>query len=323
MWNRLILVAGLRRGGTTWVGKVLEQARDAAYLFEPDAPAAHPTSPYTERVQALRDLERWSLGPKDFDQFRDLAEGLRLHTEWLCERSFGGPVDTLVIKIPQTERLPFLIQTFEPDVLIYIRRHPYGVLNSYDEHGLYRAWLSREWAHFLREYEEALPELQVEPRAALHFVEKVLLLTHARILLAERILSERGGLELRYEDLCLAPQERFRRLYEHLGWRWDGAVWERVRALVDPAPKEIQERGLFATRKRSADRAYGWRRELAPHLIGRANRFIRRHRLDYPIPGRGMPRRTREEWLHSLNMYRWRRAAYVREWGWREAAKWF
>ena len=323
MWKRLILVAGLRRGGTTWVGKVLEQAQEAAYLFEPDAPAAHPETPYTGTVTALRELPRWWLGAEDVERYPELAEGLRLHTEQLCVRAFGGPVDTLVIKIPQTERLPFLARIFEPDALIYIRRHPFGVLNSYDEHGLYRAWLGREWSLFLGEHEQALPELEIAPRAARHYVEKVLLLAHARLVLSERILPVLDGLSLQYEDLCLAPEQQFRALFGHLGWHWGEEVWSRLRPLVDPAPEEIETRGLFSTRKPSADRAFGWRRELAPHLLRRASRFAGHHTLPYALLGRGIPRRSLREHFHSLQMYRWRRAAYVREWGWREAVKWF
>jgi hypothetical protein len=34
--NNPILIAGLPRSGTTWVGEVISQAKDVRYVFEPD-----------------------------------------------------------------------------------------------------------------------------------------------------------------------------------------------------------------------------------------------------------------------------------------------
>jgi len=323
MWDRLILIAGLRRGGTTWVGEALGKAREAQYIFEPDAPAAHPETPLSSSAKAFRELDLWRIPPESFENYGEIAQGLRSYTSWLCEHYFGGPVSTLLIKIPQTEKLEFLIWTYKPDAVLYLRRHPFGVLNSYDENGLYRAWLGREWRHFQNDVETQMPELLPLAQAANHYSEKVVLLAHARLLLADRFLKSANRRLIDYESLCMNAIEEYQAIFEWLGWEWGEGVREDLQPLIDPDASEIETRGLFSTRKRSKDRAYGWRRELAPHIYKKAERYLHRFELSYPLPGDGLANRTWEAVFWSLKMYRWRRAAYIREWGWVEAARWF
>jgi hypothetical protein len=301
---------------------MLGLVRGVKYIFEPDAPAKYPGSPYLPSIEELRELPVWWISPEDQARFSYLGKALYEHTLWIAHTMVQTSEATLLVKIPQTERLPLLLDAYQPERVLYLRRHPLGVLNSYDEKGLHKAWLQNEWQLFIEQAPELFPELGSMVRDATNYCEQIVLMVHARNILADRILPENKTIFLEYERLCLQPYEEFRKLVERLGWDFEASLWTKMKTMVEPEEPAGSRGGLFETRKRSELRAYAWRRELAPHLLGRASRFIQVHGLPYATPGNGLPVRTISEVIWSLKMYRWRRAAYLREWGWSETRKW-
>jgi len=321
MWRRLILISGHRRGGTTWINAVLGRAAEASYMrYEAFMVRRHPRSPVAESVQAWRRYPHWHVDWATYGPLReDHAQALRDHLDFLVEHYFGGPVDTLLVKDPFPGRLPFLLPALQPDAVVYVRRHPLGIVNSYDKSNLYSRWdLKRDWTWFLQDLPGLMPKWLPVAREVRHPAERVALMAQASHLLQERFLQEATRQVASYEEACLQPRKVFGGIFEWLGWRWDEEVWAGVAPIVEPPEEEVVDT-FFSLKKVSEDRATGWRRELGPHLIWRVARLFRRVGVEVPMPGRGLPPLTFRERLSSLRIYLLRRAAYRRGWGWRSA----
>ncbi len=318
-WRRLILISGHRRGGTTWLNAVLGRAAEAGYMrYEAFMVRRHPESPVAERVQEWRRYPHWHVDWQGYGPLRgDHAEALREHLNFLVQHYFGGPVETLLVKDPFPGRLPFLIGALEPDAVIYVRRHPLGIVNSYDKGNLYSQWaVERDWVWFLQDLPGLLPAWIPVAQRARHPVERVALMAQASHRLYPQFLDGIACQEVSYEAACVRPKETFGALFEWLGWRWDETVWDQVRSIVEPPEEQVVDT-FFSLTKVSEDRASGWRRELAPHLIRRVGRALRQVDAGVPMPGHGLPSLTLGEVKSSLRMYLLRRAAYRRGWGWR------
>ena len=319
LWRRLILVSGCPRSGTSWLTAVMGEAEETAYMrYEPLMVRRHPPSPFGEKVLDWRRSNRWYRGWLNGGPSRvEVAAAIRDHLEWLCQHYFGGPVDTLTIKDPHTNYLEFLIHTLKPDQVVTIRRHPLGVVNSYDKDNLYRLWdVNGEWRQFIKDLAVVMPELADEAGIVSWPAEKVAFMTHVSYSLLERILSNTPHRTIDYESLCLEPKKQFSELYLWLGWRWDDSVWETIMPLV--APMSVEDNYSFRNlKKRSAERAYAWRRELAPHIWRKVQQLFERLGFEYPFPGSSLPDLTAHEISAARRLYLRRRIAYLRQWGMR------
>ena len=317
LWRRLILVSGCPRSGTSWLTAVMGEAEETAYMrYEPLMVRRHPPSPFGEKVLDWRRSDRWYRGwPNNGPTNADDADVIRGHLEWLCQHYFGGPVDTLTIKDPRANYLEFLIHALKPDLVVTIRRHPLGVVNSYDKDNLYHLWdVNGEWQQFIKDLAGVLPDLVDGAGVVRWPAEKVAFMAHVSYQLLERILSKTSHKTMDYELLCLEPEKQFGELYRWLGWRWDESVWDKIMPLIDP--ESIEDNYSFRNlKKRSAERAYAWRRELTPHIWRRVQHLFERLGFEYPFPGSSLPALTEREISTARRVYFQRRVAYLRQWG--------
>ena len=317
MWRNLILISGHRRSGSTWLAAALGIADEAHLIpYEPLWLTHQPESPLADAVKHWRQSRAWYI-PYDEHSVNDRedAKVLVSHLEWLCHHYFSGPVDTLVIKEPHPNWLEFLISVFRPNKVVYLRRHPLGIVNSYDEHGLYhKVEVESEWSSFRRQLPMLLQRLVPLSVYAHHPVEKVAFMMYACDLIQEEILAEVPHRVVTFESLCVEPKSEFADLYRWLGWNWDQRAWEKLIPLVMPEEASV-ERGFVDVRKRSIERAYAWRKELAPHLIMRLRLFFAKIDMDIPFPGNGFPSLVKEERREGMRKYLSRRRAYLQQFG--------
>ncbi len=322
-WRRLILVVGHRRSGTTWLAAVLGRARGVHLIpKEPLWLTQHPPSPFVEDIHRWQGRFGWHIGWDEAEE-RDAQDAahLREHLAWLCRHYHGGDVDTLVVKEPHPNWLPFLMQAFQPDRVIYVQRHAAGIVNSYDEHGLFVKWgVEEEWGRFRDELPHLLPGLAREADRARHPAERVAFMARAADELALRHLQDVPHRVVGYERACLEPRGTFADLYEWLGWEWDEAAWEAILPLVAP-PGGVDGAGFVDVQKASERRAYGWRSELAAHLIRRLRRLSRELGWEWPFPGDGLPALSAAEMRAAYRRYISRRRAYLRQFGLRATLK--
>jgi hypothetical protein len=235
-----VLVAGLPRSGTTWVGEVLGRTAGARYLHEPDNHllrpdawwAKRPFGPYPELNPGDDggDYERlWALafagGPRSSllyagAQILQRAGAPRVSGRLVSPRRQRGraaaPGPLVVKSVHCARSLEWAVERFRPAVVV-VERHPFGVISS---------WRKLGWDDFLDADRGALrysaAVLGVAPppsgapwleRAAWHYGVLSSYLARARRRHPEWLV-------VRHEVLCAGPEPAFRRLAARLGLRF-------------------------------------------------------------------------------------------------------
>jgi hypothetical protein len=237
MTGPAILVAGLPRSGTTWVGEVLGRTAGARYLHEPDNHLLRPDAWWAKRLlgpypefqpgEAGDDYERlWALAFAGGPRLSPLYAGARVLQRagaWrvsglLASRQHSrlAPGPLVVKSVHCARSLEWVADRFAPAVVV-VERHPFGVISS---------WRKLGWDDFLDSDRRALrysaAVLGVDPpslgapwleRAAWHYG---VLSSHL-----ERALRRHPDwLVVRHEVLCAGPEPAFRRLSARLGLRF-------------------------------------------------------------------------------------------------------
>ena len=242
MTGPTILVAGLPRSGTTWIGEVLGRTAGARYLHEPDNHLVRPDAWWAKRrLGPYPELHPGEAGG-DYEQLWALAfaGGPRLSPVYagarLLQRAgawgLSGRIASLQCSRPQHRRLapsPLIVKSvhcarslewvadrFAPAVVV-VERHPFGVISS---------WRKLGWNDFLDtdigavRYSAAVLGVAPPPpgsrwleRAAWHYGVLSSYLEHA-------LRRHPDWLVVRHEVLCAGPEPAFRRLSARLGLRF-------------------------------------------------------------------------------------------------------
>ncbi len=268
LWRRLILVQGHRRSGSTWLAAVLGTAPETSLIpYEPLWLVKQPDTEFTEDIRNRRRSGGWLFRfDPDQQQYQEHAAMIRGHVEALVRHYFHGPVDTLVIKEPHPNWMPLIKGALQPDHMVYLDRHPLGILNSYEISGLYEGWeTADEWQKFLNDIRPLDPPFISRFERISHPAKRVAIMAYMARKLCLEAASDTGHTVVEYEPLCLNPYAGFKQIFTDLGFNWNKETQEQLRRLVDPAGQD--ETGFIAVHKRSYDRAYAWRSEMAPHLI--------------------------------------------------------
>ena len=247
-----ILVAGLPRSGTTWIGEVLGRTAGARYLHEPDNHLVRPDAwwakrrlgPYPELAPGAgsADYEHlWAQafagGPRTSPAYAGLQLLQRAGAPQMSGRLASGrlanctlrPGDRhrftrplaasktagpLVVKSVHCARsLEWIAQRFGPAVVV-VERHPFGVISS---------WRKLGWDDFLdgdpRALRYATTVLGAAPLpAGAPWLERAA--WHYGVLSAHLQQARRRHPEwvvVRHEALCAGPDPAFRRLCPRLG----------------------------------------------------------------------------------------------------------
>jgi len=315
MWKRLILVQGHRRSGSTWLAAVLGQAAEAALVpFEPLWLVKHPDQGYTEQLRMMRREAGWwfAVSPENG---RDIEHAglIRRHLESLVQHYFHEPVDTLVIKEPHPNWMPLLRTALQPDYVLFLDRHPLGILNSYEKSGLYEGWETEdEWERFLADMQVYDPVGFPKYASIRHPAMRVACMAFVGRKLCMQAVGDPPHAVVQYEPLCLDPYRHYAALFTTLGWNWDSSARRQVKPLVDPDGEN--EPGFVAVRKRSWERAYAWRRELAPHTISSTLSFMQEFGWDPQLEDAVLPL-TIEERISGSATWLQRRIKWLRRFG--------
>lgn len=130
--SRRILLVGIPRSGTTWVGSALSAAPRTIFIDEPDDERRWPQAMY-----AKRHLSRYPMiAPGD----RDMVGGYSI-AEYidLWEKSFSlanpfSPGNVIVKSTFVVFCLEWLVDYFSPDAVCWVMRHPMNTLASWMEY---------------------------------------------------------------------------------------------------------------------------------------------------------------------------------------------
>jgi Sulfotransferase domain len=296
-----VVVTGISRSGTSWVGKMLEAGGDLVYINEPLNPEHPPGhSPGILRARVDHGYQ-YITEQNEREYLRPFQEMFRLRYHVVAElRQNRSPYDLArMVKYASSfvaGRLrrqrpllddPFALLAAEwlarrlDCQVIILARHPAAILSSWRRLGwttdlselLGQPLLIRDWL------EPARRELEAVAAAPDDLAGRVSLLWRALYSIATEFQRRTPGIQVvRYEDLALRPLPEFRRLYEWLGLRLSGEV-ERtiVRATSGGNVGKghgwsLTRRGLSKTAFRPLDskaQASSWRRSLSAEEIAR------------------------------------------------------
>lgn len=264
MNKRLIFILGTPRSGTSWAARTFELLPNVCALFEPDVPRRY-DSPWRDQIQLYWDADLHVIDKLTAtDQVRALAEPVIKHLDHVIEQEASSEHDTVVIKIPRLEKMPLLLDHYQPDHVFFMHRSPYAVLNSYERFGM----LSQLKSVIQTEFEQVRKNagtygIDLDYGLAKTVAQKHALLTWTRHRLAPILLEPYSHTVVTYEDLCFESEERFRELFEIAGLGWSDDVGEQIRAR-----SQAKETGksFHSVQRVSEERAYGWRKELSPAI---------------------------------------------------------
>ena len=285
-----ILVTGMPRSGTTWVGRMLFASERLGYVNEPFNLAY---SPGTLRIPVdhwyvyviPENEHRFLLNLQELLEFRyPLARELRRcrsrtdvqHTLKMWQSSVRSRGRRPLVKEPHAVfSAEWFARRLGSEVVITVR-HPAAVVSSWKRlgwsfdfaHLLEQPALVRDWlGPFEREMEAALASSR-------DLVDRVALLW--RLIYAVVAEYERSFPEfvvLRHEDLSYEPVERFAALYERLSLPFTSEVREAVAASSSgDNPRETSIENPYATQIASRANLENWKRRLSKEEIFRIRR---------------------------------------------------
>jgi hypothetical protein len=290
--GRPILVTGLHRSGTTWVGRMLAEAPRVCYIHEPfsvsDAPGPGicnvPFSRWYTHIDA-HNAEQYIDALRRMLELRyDLAAALRAtprggvariageYRKFLLGRWLGARA---LVKDPiALFSAEWLARTFDADVVV-LTRHPAAFASSL---------LNLQWRHPFADFlaQERLmqtvlagfePEVREMARHRHDLVDEAILLWRmAQTTIAGYRERHPSWSFVRHEDLSRDPDTEFARLYLKLGLELTPRARRAIAEFtsrgnpVDPGAPVGSESTLRRDSRANVD---AWRTRLAPAVIER------------------------------------------------------
>jgi hypothetical protein len=287
-----ILVTGMSRSGTTWVGRMLAATPELAYLHEPtnidcawhawnvglphqfmyfDDSTAKPYRARFERILRLRPIWSSLLHTRaNPARFQKMLEQTALLANARNERRRPLLKDPLAVFASE-----WLAREFDLGVVVAVR-HPAAVASS--RRGL--GWRF-EFEHLIGQpqfmdllpasYRAELESLCADPSRDI-IDESAMLWKLVYWFVEERLHARERHIVVRHEDLCRDSAGQFESLYGQLDLRFDRSVADVVDEYssaadsTDPARTDV--------RRNSPDLIDRWREELDPSEVSRI-----RHRV--------------------------------------------
>lgn len=309
----MILVFGLPRSGTSWLGKIFDSHPDTLYRHEPDkelhvdgVPVVFPLDRLAERRDRLEFFLRRVLSnrsPGVTGKLPDFSKSYRSPARHLVRAGLSYFAKGLPKRLAGRVRVPDLIDPGhpgprlvwksinalgragalarllpEPRVLLLLR-HPCGqiasTLRGYAAGSMHGSPPSEHYRVFqmLVDSEQGQAHgLTLGDLRSMHPVER---LAWRWVLFVEKAVADTLGLAdtrlLRYEDLCAAPLDGVRELFEFAGLDWHPQTESFVRASTDGDSREY-----FGLRKNPGRSAGKWRQELDETDVRRIFRVLER-----------------------------------------------
>jgi hypothetical protein len=264
-----ILVTGLPRSGTSWVGKMLQAGGEVVYVNEPLNPSHPPgRSPgvlnanVTHRYQYIcaENEERWVRAFSDTLRLRyhPIAELRRNHRAYDLARVAKYASAFAVGKILQRRTLiddPFAVfssawfaERAGCQVIVCVR-HPFGFVGSWRQLGwkvpfgelLDQPLLMRD---LLGGYADEMRAIG----SSADRIARTALLWRITYAVLDEMAARTPRLHVRrYEDLARAPEAGFRELYETCGLAWTERAQRRIVAATS-SPRSAEGSFLWSLR---------------------------------------------------------------------------
>lgn len=284
-----ILVTGIHRSGTTWVGKMLAIDPAIAYISEPlnvlhrrgvlRVPISH-WYPYIcddnqfEFLDSLEDLLAYKYNTwLEIKSLRSLKDFLRMLRDWRTFRTGKREHQKPLLKDPfAVFSAEWFARNFKSRVVIIVR-HPAAVVSSFLRLNwdfnfsdlLGQPLLMRDW---LEPYRKDMEEISGDSADIL--VQGSLLWRMVYRVVAALRERHPEFIILRHEDLSMDPINGYKGLYTTLGLRYSESVREEInKSSSGENPSELPVKAIHSVRVDSQANIKNWQRRLSSLEIER------------------------------------------------------
>lgn len=284
-----ILVTGLHRSGTTWVGRMLSIGGNVAYVSEPlnvmhrsgvfDADVDHWYTYVCSENEATHlpafkktlelDYQFW----KELRSLRSLKDVLRMLRDWMAFLLGRMRRRRVLLKDPfAIFSTTWFAERLNCEVVIVLR-HPAAFVSSLKRLGwsfdfrdlLAQPLLMRDW---LEPFRQQMEEVVKHPDDILG--QASLLWQLACRAITKTQASHADFRVVRHEDLSLQPLEGFGKLYSQLDLPYTSRVKAGIlRATKSGNPQEISFDSIYATKLDSVANLENWKQRLTKEEIAR------------------------------------------------------
>ena len=261
--RRTVFIAGSGRSGTTWIADLLNHRNEYRHISEPfhrkNVPLA---APFAYRQYLRPDDD----DPRYLEPARRILSG-RVRTLWTDKYNRRMRVDRRLVKEVRANLFLKWLRVHFPEMpMVFVLRHPCAVAASrmrIDWEGGTRLRSFLEQPSLVRDHLEPFEADLAEADSKGTEFERMIHFWCVENLVPLRQLGP-GDVHIAfYERLVTQPEEEIRRLFDHVGSRFD------------PSVLDAAGRPSMASRKDSAivsggDLVGGWRRHLSEDQVGRA-----------------------------------------------------
>lgn len=286
---RPILVTGITRGGTSWVGRTLHASGETTYISEPlridhrrgllDADTPFRFTYITDDnanafEPALRELLALRYHPlKDFGRLTSGREAYRIGRDWIQFTLGHLRGSRPLVKDPfAVMSIPWIVKHLKADVVITVR-HPAAVVSSRARLGwkfpfdnlLNQPLLMRDWLEPHRD------EMEAADRCPDDIIGSASLLWKLIYTVVSRCAALHPELHVvRHEDLAREPEVGFSALYNDVGIEMTPRARDYIRRTTSAENRpELQTSSPFDVRLNSLASLGNWRKRLTDEQVER------------------------------------------------------
>lgn len=282
---KLLLICGLHRSGTTYVGKIAAKS-DCVIVDEPfneqwgveGVPVVYPfaendDSPYASFIDEVMRINRpWNKKPHVLssklmkDKVYALTGGIS-GLRWgilRWRKRLGLMPERVCLKDPfATLALPYIVSAFGA-LAVCIVRHPAAIHYSTQKQGWrFNASNLRNQPLLIERYGKDIPDKHwttADESAAAGIALLWKMMVRVNTAFAEK---DDRLLMIRHEDLCLDPENTARKIFLHLGLKSTPAVFAYVASMASGERAEAKANELFSFKRDSKALVDCWRGKLA------------------------------------------------------------
>lgn len=246
-----VLLVAFPRSGSSWLGELLGYAANARYLREPITQARRRWHPDVSYAVSDAGIGR---APTHYARYADRAfagcpafsySTVHAPRQWTLRRR---AVQRVLVKEVNPFAVGWMRRRYAPTV-IHLMRHPVAVAASMHRRG----WTSQTLQEYASpERLDAVSRPQV-PDSFWGQIGAVQGLAHRAV---QAACPSGTYTPVRYEALCMAPEDEVRRLCAAVGLRWHDAMADAIAAHSQEAGTATDP---YGTTRRSQARATAWR----------------------------------------------------------------
>lgn len=291
--RRSLLVTGAHRSGTTWVGKMLAQGGDFAYVSEPlnvwhrpgvmRAPVEHwytyicadNEERYLDALRETASLD-YHLG-RELLSLRSAKDVGRMLRDWSIFSRGRIQGQCALLKDPfAVFSVPWFAERLDCQVVVTVR-HPAAFASSLKRLGwTFNFWHLLIQPELMRDHLEPYrTQMEIANLNAGDLIRRAALLWQMIYAVVWKYGQDNPSIQVvRHEDLSREPLAAFKSLYGALGIEYNQRARQGIRqATSADNPDEVSRDAIYSVKLDSRANLKNWKKRLAPEEIERIRKL--------------------------------------------------